>query len=65
MIFIKNTSANNRDTSVLSHTYCHVHMNVTKGIRRKSYSEAVIEGEEESEGVCGGLDSRENWERAK
>ena len=32
-----------------------------EGTHRKSYSEAVIEGgEEESEGVCGGLDRGDN-----
>ena len=32
--------------------------NVTEGIRRKSYSEVVIE--EESKGVCVGFDSQED-----
>ena len=32
--------------------------NVTEGIRRKSYSEVVIE--EESKGVCVGFDSHED-----
>ena len=32
--------------------------NVMEGIQWKSYSEAVVRGgDEESEGVCGGLDS--------
>ena len=32
--------------------------NITEGIQQKSYSEVVIEGgKEDSEGVCGGLDS--------
>ena len=34
--------------------------NSTEGIRRKSYSEIVIEGgEKESEGVCGGFHNQE------
>ena len=39
--------------------------NATGGIRRKSYSEVVIEWVRRRASVCGGFDSHEDWQSAK
>ena len=41
--------------------------NATEEIRRKNYSEVVIDGvrRRERESVCGGVSSQEDWESAK